>query len=427
MLSRDVTEELSVREAARDQIRVGIAGAGFIGRGLINQISLVKGIKTVAVAGRNTDKAAAVLNKAGLKYSFCKNPAQLRQAAGDDSVGIVADPLLLSEADVDIVVDCTGNPGVGAALCLAVIAQGKHFIASPEMDATVGPVLQKAASAKGVVYSGADGDEPGVAMGLYRYVSLIGMDVIAVGKFKGYYNRFATPSSVKPWADGYRQNPYMISSFADGSKMNIEMAILANATGFVPDVRGMHCPSATLNTVTEILRTKEQGGILQAAGVVEVVRDVEPGGGVFVVAATTHGQVKEDLRYLKMGNGPNYLFYRPYHLGAIETILTIVRVVLYGHSTISPAGQPVAEVICAAKKDLEPGDVLDSIGGYSYYGLIDCSHVVRKQALLPVGLAEGAVVVNPVRTGEPIRLKDIEADQDSLLWKLWRQEAFPQG
>jgi len=213
----------------------------------------------------------------------------------------------------------------------------------------------------------------------------------------------------------------MISSFADGTKMNMEMAILANATWLIPDIRGMHCPQATLDTVVKVLNTRGQGGILNSTGVVEVVQSVEPSGGVFVVATTSNPQIRKDLKYLKMGEGPNYLFYRPYHLCAIEMGFSIIRALLHKEATIAPNGDAVAEVIACAKRDLKPGEVLDDIGGYSFYGLIDHKKTVREQRLLPVGLAPKSRVVRPIKVNHPVILDDVEIDQNTVLWKLWQQ------
>ncbi len=204
--------------------------------------------------------------------------------------------------------------------------------------------------------------------------------------------------------------------------MNLEMTILANATGLVPDVRGMHCPEATLDTVTQVLLPKDEGGILQSTGVVEVVKGAEPSGGVFVVATTSHPQIRKDLQYLKMGDGPNYLFYRPYHLVGVDAIISIVKAVLSGDAIISPKGIPVADTLTVAKRDLKPGDTLDSIGGYTFYGIIDKAEIVKEQTLLPVGIAPGGKLLRHVKADEPILLDAVEIDQNSRLWKLRQRQ-----
>ncbi len=424
MLFDQVESELAKKEKNNDPIKVGIAGSGFIGRGLIHQIERIKGIRLTAVANRNLEKALLVLKQAGKRKSeikVCTKDQELKKAATDGKIAVLNNVFYLIQADVDIIVDCTGDPVPGAILAKSALDIGRHFIAAPEMDSIAGPSLKKIADTKGVVYSGADGDEPSVTWGLVRYVSMLGFKIVAAGKFKGFYNPFANPDTVKPWAIQYEQNPYMIASFADGTKMNIEMAILANASGLIPDKRGMHCPEGTLHAIPDILQTKEQGGILSSTGVVEVVLNVEPSGGVFVVASTTNQQMKKDLKYLKMGCGPNYLFYRPYHLCSIEMVTSIIRAAIHGEASIAPQKR-VAGVLTVAKRDLKPGDILDKIGGYNFFGQIDKECMIREQGLLPVALAPGVRIIKNKKQKEPITFEDVEIETDSLLYKLWKDE-----
>lgn len=422
MIFSQVESELAKRENANDPITVAIAGTGFIGRGLINQLGLLRGIKLAAVANRTVDKALLVLENAGIlvdNITVCNLGSEIKQAKKSGKIMVASDVLLLVETGVDVIIDATGDPQTGAVLALSAINNGINYIAAPEMDSVAGLSLSKIASEKGVVYSGADGDEPGVTMGLFRYVSMLGFKIVAAGKFKGFYNRYANPDTVKPWSDKFKQNPYMIASFTDGTKMNIEMALLANASGLFPDKRGMHFPQGTLEDVPKLLCLKDQGGVLDREGVVEVVQNVEPSGGVFVVASTTNTQIKQDLQYLKMGDGPNYLFYRPYHLCAIEMVISIIRAVIHGEASIAPRKR-VAGVLTVAKKSLEAGEILDNIGGYTFYGQIDQDEVIRKQGLLPVVLAPGTRLIRKKTTDEPIALDDVDIDQSSQLYKLWQ-------
>jgi predicted homoserine dehydrogenase-like protein len=416
-----VEDELGRREKSNDLIRVGIAGTGFIGRGLVNQVGLLKGIKLSCVANRNLEKALRVLKDAGIPaagIACCETVSKIKEAVAGGKVAVLKDIQMLVEAEPDIIVDCTGDPQAGAALAVSVLEQGIDFVAAPEMDSIAGYALNKIARDKGAIYSGADGDEPGVTMGLYRYVSMLGFRVVAAGKFKGYYDRFANPDTVKPWSTRYAQNPYMISSFADGTKMNIEMSILANASGLTPEKRGMHCPRASLDTVPKVLSLKEQGGILESEGVVEVIQGVEPAGGVFVVASTPNPQIKLDLQYFKMGDGPNYLFYRPYHLCSIEMVVSIIRVAIHRETSIV-AQRSVAGVLTCAKKNLKAGDELDRIGGYSFYGLIDRQETIMEQGLLPAVFAPGARLLKDKETDEPLTFDEVEIDRDSILYRLW--------
>lgn len=420
MVSEGLINDLKKREKDENPIKMAVVGTGFIGRGLINQVDLMEGIRTVAVANRTIDKAIKVVTQAkkNNRYKVCKSIKEINDTVKNRKIAIVEDPIILTEADIDIIVDCTGDSQFGSDLALAAIKNKKNFIANPEMDATVGPVLNKMAIENGILYSGAEGDEPGVIMNLYRYVSMLGLDVIAAGKFKGYLNNHATPLSVKPWADKAEQSPVKICSFADGTKMSIEMALVSNATGLVPDVRGMYVPTATLETLTDILKTKDEGGILSRNGVVEVVKGVEPSAGVYVVARTEHSRIRKDLIYYKMGEGPNYLFYRPYHLCSFEMAIGVVRGVLYKEATIAPKGPPIADVFAVAKRNLNPGDGLEGIGGFTHYGLLDRAISIKKEKLLPVGMAQGAKIIRRIKKDTPITLNDVEINSNSTLWKL---------
>src|SRR5690554_1303003 len=427
MTGNQLLEELAARERENNPVKIALAGAGFVGRGLVNQVYRMQGLRILAVANRRPEKAEAVLKQAApaVKHRRCRDRESLYKTLRRGETAIVTDPLFLAEAEVDIVVDCTGDPETGAALGLAVIKAGRNFIANPETDATAGPALKTLADKMGVVYSGADGDEPGVIMNLYHYVSLLGLEIVAAGKFKGFLNHSATPDSVKKWAVLFGQNPYKIASFADGTKMNMEMAIVANATGLTPDVRGMRCPQSTREKVTELLQNRAQGGILSGAGVVEVILGAKPGGAVFVVATVSHPQIKKDLQYFQMGEGPNYLFYRPYHLCGMELGVSVARAVLAKEATVAPAGLPVVEVLAVAKRDLQPGELLDGIGGYTFYGLIDHAPVVKKENLLPAGIAPNARMLRPVKAGEPLTLDDVELNTGSTLWQLRQQMYRP--
>lgn len=414
-------EELLYRESSGNSIQVAIIGHGFIGRGLINQILQMKGVRVAAVAGRDANRVANTLKalNRGLETMICSGHLEINRAISEGKTAIVTDPLVVAMADIDVVVDCTGDIVLGAMMCMAAVEEKKHYIAAPEMDAVVGPALKKLADKNGVVYSGYDGDEPGEAMGLFRYVQLLGFEIVAAGKFKGFYDPLYTPDSSRPFAEEYGQNPYKAASFADGTKMSMEMGILANATGLIPDIRGMHCPSGTLETVTEILRPASEGGILKHKGVVEIVRGVEPSAGVFVVAYASHHQLRDDLRYMKMGDGPRYLFYKPYHLCGVEMPFSILKAVLFREAAIAPMGDAVAQVFAVAKRNLSLGEVLDDIGGYTFYGLLDHAARVKEEKLLPAGLAPGARIARAVPAGQPITLEDIESDMDTLLWQLW--------
>ena len=372
------------------KIRVAVAGAGYIAKGLINQIVKTGYIDLVAIASRDMDKT--------IKFA--------------EDHGFSSDLVLSSVNDIpyqdaQIIIDLTGDVETGAEIALASIKEKKHIISSAETDAAVGPVLAEMAREAGVIFTNMWGDEPGLIKGLYDYGQVVGFDVVALGKFKGFHNPYSTPETVKPWADKSGQNPVVISSFADGSKMSMEMSVVCNATGFVPDVTGMHLPEGTLDTVTDILKLKSEGGILTRTGVVEVVKGVQPSGGIYAVVRTDNPEVAASMSYYKMGSGPNYMLYLPYHMPGIEMIYGIYEMMLLGKSVVESKGKPVCDVMSIAKKDLKPGDILGPIGNFEYTGTIAEVSVAREADALPIGLAKNGEVIRPVAKGNVISMADV--------------------
>lgn len=410
---------LKQRENSNEPIRVAVAGLGFIGRGLVNQSAYMPGIVVSVIYNRNAEKVTQTQFTPGINLKLCSTLAEVNQAIEKRATAVVTNPHLLFESHVDIVMDTTGDPEFGAWLCYQTILSGKHIVATPEMDVCIGPYLKKLADDQGVVYSLQDGEEPSVAMSLFEYVSLLGFEIIAVGKFKNYTNPESNPDTVKPWSDSYQQNPYKIASFADGTKMSIEMGTLCNATGFLPDVRGLHCPKGTLFDVASLMRLKEDGGILNRKGVVEIVQGVNPLGGVYVVATTDHPQIVSDLSYYKMGPGPNYLFYRPYHLCSVEILVGAAACCINHLPTLAPAKyKPYADVAVISKKALKKGERLDSIGGYCFYGALDSFENLTNENYLPVSIAEGGIVTRDIEKGQLLTINDVDFNQDKFIWKL---------
>lgn len=418
MLHQLLHAELLSRARQGAPLRLAVAGVGFLGGSLLRQCARTPGLRVAAAADRRPEKALAVLRSASsVPACACGGADELRLALARGQAGVCADPLHLPELDVDAVVDCTGDPALGAALGIAAIERGRAFFANAEADATFGPALARRARAAGVLYSGCGGDEHTEALGLVRYAELLGFEVVAAGKFKGFLDRASTPQSVAPWAERHGQSPFQLSSFADGTKMSIEMAILANATGLVPDVRGMHCPRIAREDVAGALST-EPGGLLRGAGVVEVVVGAAPTTSVFAVVRSGDPTLARELAYLKLGDGPTYLLSKPFHLCGIELAVSIAGALLAREPAIAPRGAPVAAVFAAAKRDLGRGERLERIGGSSHYGVIDAAGAVEAEELLPVGLAHGARLMRAVRAGAPIGLADVEVGRESADWQL---------
>jgi predicted homoserine dehydrogenase-like protein len=303
------------------------------------------------------------------------------------------------------------------------IANGKHVVLlNVETDVTVGPILKKLADSAGVVYTASAGDEPGVAKELYDFASGLGFEVLVIGKGKNNpLNRRANPDTERERAAKEGASPKMLASFSDGTKTMVEMAAVSNATGFLPDVPGMHGPEGTWANLTQVLRLKSEGGVLNRYGVVEYVNGVAPG--VFVIVTSPSDTIKAQMRYLKMGDGPNYLLYRPFHLTSLETPVSVARAYLYREPTIAPLGRFCSEVVAVAKKDLKTGERLDGIGMYSVYGLIMTAEEARSKGALPIGLVTDKVkMLRDVKEGEVITYDAVELDESAFVTQLRKMQ-----
>ncbi len=415
-------ERMRDRASAGRPVSVGVVGAGQMGRGLIVQMERLAHFHVAGVADLDLDRARSALSVAGVPDEQMVEVDDLWVAERAADAGrrvLVRDPELLASLKThEVVVDATGVPEVGARVAYAAIRVGKHVVMlNVEADVTVGRVLRRLAAAAGVVYTGSAGDEYAATKELVDFAGALGFDVVAAGKGKNNpLDRHATPDQLRARAQAISANPAMLASFVDGTKTAVEMTCLANATGLVPDIRGMHGPTVTVDSLTKTFCHREDGGILDRIGVVDYAIGVAPG--VFVVIDTDEPVIAANLRYLKLGQGPRWLLYRPYHLANLETPMSVARAAIYGEATIAPRTEPVAETIAIAKRDLKPGEQLDSIGGFSFYGLIELASTAHQEGILPLGLAEGATVVAPVSMGEPIPRASVEIDQTTLLARL---------
>jgi predicted homoserine dehydrogenase-like protein len=327
---------------------------------------------------------------------------------------------LCASPAIDAIIDITGSVEYGASLALQAFAGRKHLIlVNAELDATLGPVLKNRAMRAGVVVTNTDGDEPGVAMNLIRYLRSIGMRPVAAGNLKGMIDPYRTPATQKEFAAKYDQNPSIVASFADGTKLAMECNVLANASGFGVAQRGMIGPRC--GHVKEIASKLPLENI-NGGGLVDYALGAEPGTGAFVVVRELNAAKKKLLNYLKMGNGPMYVFYTPYHLPHIQIASTIARAVLLHDATIEPMGPPVCEVITLAKKDLAAGEILDGVGGFAAYGVLENRAVVRKENLLPMGLSGGCTMKRPIGKDRPITFADVTIPPGRLCDELYAEQ-----
>ncbi len=417
-----VDRALEERAQAGRPIQVGLVGAGYMGRAITRQIvTAVPGMELVTIANRSVEAAARVYGEAGRDHVLVtRDQDELEQAITDRRPAVTDDPALVCRArQVEAVIEVTGEVEFGAQVALEAIANRKHLIAmNAELDATIGPILKIHADTAGIVFSNADGDEPGVTMNLYRYVTAIGCRPVMAGNIKGFLDHHRTPETQKGFAEATGQRARMVTSFADGTKLSMETAIVANATGFKVGRRGMFGHRCA--HVRDVLQRFTPQELLDG-GKVDYVLGAEPGSGAFVVGYNDDPVGRDYLRYFKMGEGPFYVFYQPWHLPHLEVPLTVARAALFGDAAVTPAAGPSCDVVTLAKRDLHAGQLLDGIGGFTCYGAIDNIEVTRQERLLPMGLSEGCTLVRNVRRDEPISYLDVEVPQGRLADKL-RQE-----
>jgi predicted homoserine dehydrogenase-like protein len=409
-------------ERRNKPIRVAMVGAGYMGRGLAVQIArYTRGMELVAIANRTVSEAERAYREAGVdSVSHVDSRPALEQAITSGKCSITDDAQLVCQADgVDAIIEVTGEIEFGARVVMTAIEHGKHvMLMNAELDATLGPILKVYADKAGVVITNADGDQPGVIMNLFRYVEGIGCRPVLAGNMKGLQDAYRTPETQKGFAEKYGQKAHMVTSFADGSKISMEMAVVANATGFRVAQRGMLGPSCShVNEAVDKFPTER----LLEGGIVDYVLGAQPGGGVFVIGYNEDKIQQGYLNYYKMGEGPFYVFYVPYHLCHFEAPMSVARAVLYGDATTAPLGGPVVEVVTAAKKDMKAGELLDGIGKFTSYGLAENADVCREQNLLPMGLSEGCRLKRDVSRDEVLRYADIELPAGRLADRL-RQE-----
>jgi predicted homoserine dehydrogenase-like protein len=414
-----IDTELEKRHKAGNPIRVGMTGAGYMGRAIALQIITgMKGIKLVAISNRTLASAEQAYHKAGItSVRTVKSAGELGQAVAKGEYAITDEAMYLCEAaGIDAIIEVTGEMEFGAHVALHALNNKKHLISiNAQIDTAIGSILKVYADKAGVVFTNIDGDEPGVAMNLFRFIKTVGYQPVLAGNMKGFIDPYRTPETQAAFAARYNQKPRMITSFADGTKLSMETAILANATGFKVGKRGMFGPKC--DHVTDVIKHFSAEQLLDQ-GLVDYTLGAAPNNGAFVVAYTEHPIKQQFMTYFKMGDGPLYVFYTPYHLPHMQMSLTVARAVLFNDPTVTPVGAPSCDVVTIAKRDLKAGELLDGIGGFTCYGLIDNSEVCQTENLLPISLSEDCRLIRDVPKDQPISYADIELPVGRLCDKL---------
>lgn len=410
-------------EAAGRPIRVGMVGAGATGRAIALQLGTpVPGIRLVGIANRTLANAERAFREAGI--ADWRHVTSAHDAAAIIAQGravVSEDPSVLTGCEaIDIILEVTGTVQAGAAVVLDAIAHRKHVVmVNAELDSLIGPILNERAREAGVVLTNTDGDEPGVAMTLLRYLRTLGLRPVAAGNIKGMVDYYRNPDTQRAFAEKNDQDPRKVTSFADATKLSMETTVLANATGFRAGRRGMYGPAC--QDVREVAHRLPAEAMLET-GLVDYALGAAPHTGAFVVIHEEAPLKQAQLAYYKLGDGPFYVFYTPFHLPHLQIASTIARAVIQNDATVAPLAGPVCEVVTIAKRDLKAGERLDGIGGFCAYGLIENTAEVRAIDALPIGLSEDCVLLRDKRRDEVVSFADVLVPAGRRADALWREQ-----
>ncbi|MCX7847573.1 MAG: hypothetical protein N2595_06070 [bacterium] len=422
----ELIRKLRARAGQNDPIRVGIVGCGQMGSGLAHVVARVEGMRVAAIADIAPQRGIDTLCELGCprdEIVVTDNENEAQDALRQGKRLVTADALLLTRLEaLEANVEATGVPDIGARVAYESIHYGKPIIMlNAETDVTVGAYLSHLARTRGAVYTGASGDEPGVCTMLYEQAVLMGFEVICLGKGKNNPIDFAaTPERCAAEAAAKDMNPKMLAAFKDGTKTMVEMAAVANATGLLPDVPGMHGPKAELDELVTTFIPKADGGIFSRRGCVDFTTGaIAPG--VFAIVYTDSPRMRKDMEFITKARGPYYLLFRPYHLCDIETPQSIAEAVLLKEVTVA-AQTMHAEVVCVAKRPIRAGEQVGGIGSADIYGRIYTYAEARLGGMIPIGLAPGGRATADIPAGQPMTTANFMARTDTFIAELRRQQ-----
>jgi predicted homoserine dehydrogenase-like protein len=418
-----VDRAMLARQAAGKTIRVGIAGAGFMGRAVARQlVNWVPGMEVAVIANRHLDGAVAAYEQAGVvDVDRVESTEELDDAIRRGRPAVTEDLLQVCRAEgVDAVLEATGTIEMGARVVMEAIEHGRPAVlVNAELDGTVGPILHAHAERAGVVYTNVDGDQPAAELNLYRFVRSIGATPLLCGNIKGLIDHYRTPETQTGFAAQWGIQPYMATSFADGTKISFEQAVVANATGMgvaQRDMRGLRYEGHVDDP--EHLEMYDVDELRELGGIVDYVLGATPGPGVFVLAAYDDPAQQHLLDFYKMGKGPLYCLYTPYHLCHLEVPLTVARALLFEDAAAAPTHGLVVDVVATAKRDLRAGEMLDGFGQYTTYGQLENADVAAAERLLPIGIGEGCTLARDVAKDDVLTYDDVSLPPDRLCDRL---------
>ncbi|MEM9430378.1 MAG: homoserine dehydrogenase [Pseudomonadota bacterium] len=422
-----LARDLAARAEAGQPVRIGLVGSGEMGTDIVTRARMMDGVDVAAIADITpaaAHRAVEIAHREGGQSVDAASPDAVAAAIEAGKTAVTTADVMLEAGQIDVVIDATGVPAVGAEIGLAAMERGKHLVMmNVEADVTIGAYLRREADRLGVVYSLGAGDEPSSCMEIIEFVTAMGHKVVCAGKGKNNPLNFdATPDGYIAEAERRNMNPRMLVEFVDGSKTMVEMSAIANATGLVPDIDGMHGPAAGPKDLATTLIPEKDGGLLSAPGRVDYSVGAGLAPGVFVICEAEHPRVWERMTDLKMGDGPYFAFIRPYHLTSLEVPLTCARAVLYGKADMIPLPKPVAEVAAVAKRDLVPGETLDLLGEYAYRAWAIEAERARHLKARPAGLLPGAVVTKPIAKGALLTAENTALPPGSKIAELRRRQ-----
>jgi predicted homoserine dehydrogenase-like protein len=423
-----VDTALKKRAGEDNPVRVAMIGAGFMGRGIAMQIvQSVPGMELVAIGSRHIEGAERAYREAGIEnIKRVHALGDLEDNIKSNRYSVTDQPELLCRAEgIEAVIEVTGTIEYAAQLIMTAIEHKKHVIMmNAEIDGTIGPILKVYADKAGVVLTASDGDQPGVQGNLYRFVTSIGVKPVLCGNIKGLHDPYRNPTTQEGFAKQWGQKAHMVTSFADGTKISFEQAIVANATGMGVGKRGMFGPTVESGTpLKEVANTLYPlEALVKGNGIVDYVVGAEPGPGVYVLGTHDNPKQQHYLNLYKLGEGPLYCFYTPYHLCHFEVPITAARAVLCNDAALTPLDGPRVDVVAAAKIDIKAGETLDGLGFYMTYGLCENYETSLKENLLPIGLAEGCKVKRDISKDSVLTYDDVDIPEGRLCDKLRKEQ-----
>jgi predicted homoserine dehydrogenase-like protein len=409
-------------------INIGVAGSietdtGQKTQTILQQISLLKNMSLKAFYNNDIKIAEEVLIRAGLidnfKYLSIKNKRYPKiESFYTDDLEIFTD---YSVIDVFIVSEI--NSKVATEVIYSCLSKGKKIInLNAISEITLGLIFKKLAKNNNTIYSVGAGDEPAVTLGIIDSCNKIGLDIICAGKGKNNpLNIYCTAEDFLGKEKDFQINPFLMTSFVDGTKTMLEMAILSNASGIPIDDGGMHGPKVNVDKLLEVFKQKKDGGILYNIPVIDyAIGDVAPG--VFVIVTSQLKSIREELKYLKVGKGPNFVLFKPYHLANIEVLLSVYDVAFNNRPTLTVRKNIETIVVAKAKKNLNNGIKIDSAGGYTFSGIAIKFDDFSSKDYVPIGLVENSFVEKDIKKGEIITFGKINGFKDSIVFKLWKEQ-----